>query len=114
MNLNITDTDLELIALKKENAELRAENERLKNGGWISVSERLPGPNTPVLVCFNLLEPIFCKNRKVEKYGLIEIDHIIEYPTDNFRWNDDTYHLATHWMPLPQPPENKEDKNGIH
>lgn len=74
---------------------------------WTSVRDRLPEPSKPVLVCFDLLESLIRRDRKIEKRGLIEIDYVIEYPTGNFRWNNSKYHLATHWMPLPEKPKEE-------
>ena len=51
---------------------------------WIPVTERLPERNTWVLA--------YCKYK----------DHVVDYVDINGLWS---YGNVTHWMPLPQPPE---------
>ena len=83
--------DLHIAELEARIAELEARQR------WIPVSERLPEDGAPVLVHFNVLN-----------------DVIVAYH-DSFHpswetggdWNyvDEKYDWATHWMPLPKPPE---------
>ncbi|EHU9124236.1 DUF551 domain-containing protein [Escherichia coli] len=68
--------------------------------GWISCSERMPEKNQNVLISVNfdssLVEPLICSAR---------------YTGSTFRRGDATIkpgngiEQATHWMPLPEPPE---------
>ena len=59
---------------------------------WISVKDRLPEPNTLVLVY-----------SKQGKYINLKTDYI----TCNGKWFYSF--LVTHWMPLPEPPESEGD-----
>lgn len=68
--------------------------------GWISCSERMPKKNQNVLISVNfdssLVEPLICSAR---------------YTGSTFRSGDATIkpgngiEQATHWMPLPEPPQ---------
>nr|WP_250219776.1 DUF551 domain-containing protein [Escherichia coli] len=68
--------------------------------GWISCSERMPEKNQNVLISINfdssLVEPLICSAR---------------YTGSTFRRGDATIkpgngiEQATHWMPLPEPPQ---------
>ncbi|EBW2208988.1 TPA: DUF551 domain-containing protein [Salmonella enterica] len=68
--------------------------------GWISCSERMPEKNKNVLISVNfdssLVEPLICSAR---------------YTGSTFRRGDVTVkpgnsiEQATHWMPLPEPPQ---------
>lgn len=58
---------------------------------WISVKDRLPAPNTWVLVY-----------AKQGSYMNLRIDYIC-----NGRWFFSM--MVTHWMPLPEPPESESD-----
>lgn len=71
---------------------------------WISVEDRLPEDGIPVLVSFDLLEPCFKKDRRVEKRGLIGIKRYYQHNPHYYTWEDTEYHLVTHWMHLPQAP----------
>ncbi|HBJ1131946.1 TPA: DUF551 domain-containing protein [Escherichia coli] len=69
--------------------------------GWISCSERMPEKNQNVLISVNfdssLVEPLICSAR---------------YTGSTFRRVDATIkpgngiEQATHWMPLPEPPQH--------
>ncbi|HDK1043577.1 TPA: ead/Ea22-like family protein [Escherichia coli] len=103
----------ELEAAKKRIAELEAEpvsqtyklnelsgNSQVIPDGWISCSERMPEKNQNVLISVNfdssLVEPLICSAR---------------YTGSTFRRGDVTIkpgnsiEQATHWMPLPEPPQ---------
>lgn len=68
--------------------------------GWISCSERMPEKNKNLLISVNfdssLVEPLICSAR---------------YTGSTFRRGDATIkpgngiEQATHWMPLPEPPQ---------
>ena len=104
---------VELEAAKKRIAELEAEpvsqtyklnelsgNSPVTPDGWISCSERMPEKNQNVLISVNfdsdLVEPLICSAR---------------YTGSTFRRGDVTVRpgngieQATHWMPLPEPPQ---------
>ena len=103
----------ELETAKKRIAELEAEpvsqtcklnepsgNSPVTPDGWISCSERMPEKNQNVLISVNfdssLVEPLICSAR---------------YTGSTFRRGDVTVkpgngiEQATHWMPLPEPPQ---------
>ncbi|EKI2868622.1 DUF551 domain-containing protein, partial [Escherichia coli] len=73
--------------------------------GWISCSERMPEKNQNVLISVNfdssLVEPLICSAR---------------YTGSTFRRGDATIkpgngiEQATHWMPLPEPPQGVNDE----
>lgn len=77
-----------------------AVNSPVTPDGWISCSERMPEKNQNVLISVNfdssLVEPLICSAR---------------YTGSTFRRGDATIkpgngiEQATHWMPLPEPPQ---------
>lgn len=84
------------LSLTSETMELRE-----KNGGWISVKERLPEDGQLVLIFSHTVSP--AKYRKDEnEFGRYPNhtpqDRALHYYFDN----------VTHWQPLPTPPS--EDK----
>ncbi|HCP8129586.1 TPA: ead/Ea22-like family protein [Escherichia coli] len=104
---------VELEAAKKRIAELEAEpvsqtyklnelsgNSPVTPDGWISCNDRMPEKNQNVLISVNfdssLVEPLICSAR---------------YTGSTFRRGDATIkpgngiEQATHWMPLPEPPQ---------
>lgn len=58
------------------------------NNGWIKCSERLPKPNTRVLICNRDKEVGCALYQELLGFGYIPL-----------------YGEVTHWQPLPQPPE---------
>ena len=111
--LTVGKLRFELEAAKKRIAELEAEpvsqtyklnqlsgNSPVTPDGWISCSERMPEKNQNVLISVNfdsdLVEPLICSAR---------------YTGSTFRRGDVTVRpgngieQATHWMPLPEPPQ---------
>ncbi|HGU5030854.1 TPA: DUF551 domain-containing protein [Escherichia coli 88817 (10j)] len=111
--LTVGKLRFELEAAKKRIAELEAEpvsqtyklnepsgNSPVTPDGWISCSERMPEKNQNVLISVNfdssLVEPLICSAR---------------YTGSTFRRGDATIkpgngiEQATHWMPLPEPPQ---------
>lgn len=108
----------ELETAKKRIAELEAEpvsqtcklndpsgNSPVTPDGWISCSERMPKKNQNVLISVNfdsdLVEPLICSAR---------------YTGSTFRRGQATIkpgngiEQATHWMPLPEPPQGVNDE----
>ena len=92
----MTEKDLLIQDLRRENAELRARVPQ-----WISVNDRLPEPFTPVLVY-----------RK--SFGTLpsytSIDKMVLWNDDTQVWTDEikTWKaVTTHWMPLPEPPKGE-------
>ncbi|EPS0103362.1 DUF551 domain-containing protein [Escherichia coli] len=79
---------------------VQAGNYPVTPDGWISCSERMPEKNQNVLISVNfdssLVEPLICSAR---------------YTGSTFRRGDATIkpgngiEQATHWMPLPEPPQ---------
>ena len=72
---------------------LRSMSETTKPG-WISVKERLPNFGIPVLICWDgytdiaeYLCGMVCPKWRTQHYGTIDLTSV------------------THWMPLPEPPE---------
>ncbi|EFC7755061.1 DUF551 domain-containing protein [Escherichia coli] len=109
----LRDKQALLEASEKRIAELEAEpvsqtyklnelsgNSPVTPDGWISCSERMPEKNQNVLISVNfdssLVEPLICSAR---------------YTGSTFRRGDATIkpgngiEQATHWMPLPEPPQ---------
>ena len=71
--------------------------------GWISVGDRLPEDETPVLIIFN--GEIVIGERRWDNPGFEDTYKAFWYwddPTDDGQdWGRDE---VTHWMPLPKPP----------
>lgn len=111
--LTVGKLRVELEAAKKRIAELEAEpvsqtyklnelsgNSPVTPDGWISCSERMPEKGQNVLISVNfdssLVEPLICSAR---------------YTGSTFRRGEATIkpgngiEQATHWMPLPEPPQ---------
>ena len=92
----MTEKDLLIQDLRRENAELRARVPQ-----WISINDRLPEPFTPVLVyrkSFGTLP------------SYISIDKMVLWNDDTQVWTDEikTWKaVTTHWMPLPEPPKGE-------
>lgn len=68
---------------------------------WISVSERLPEPETDVLVAFDDGE-ITSLWQDWKNVTVTENNDPLEYTVDILSGK---YHTVTHWMPLPEPPK---------
>lgn len=84
--------------------------------GWISVNDRLPEPETPVLAIVNGYDGILTVERRWETCN----PYIEGYFEDFLYWdwvdNDgqDLEGLITHWMPLPEAPADDENTHKLH
>ena len=88
----MTEKDLIIQDLRRENAELRARVSK-----WISVDDRLPEPFVSVLVHMPGEEPC-----PTVREGFISNDGI--WQSAMFRREPGE---VTHWKPMPQPPKGE-------
>ena len=88
----MTEKDLMIQDLRRENAELRARVPK-----WISVNDRLPEPFVSVLVHMPGEEPC-----PTVREGFISNDGI--WQSAMFRREPGE---VTHWKPMPQPPKGE-------
>ena len=95
----MTEKDLIIQDLRRENAELRASAPK-----WISVKDRLP----------DNIEHDWVLAQVVEDNGYMHIPKVMEYRQSKNDWFEETYDwiskhngafTVTHWMPLPLAPE---------
>lgn len=70
---------------------------------WIPVTERLPKPETEVMVAFDDGE-VWAVWQNWELYG--DGENPFAYAKDA-EWK--AWHTVTHWMPLPEPPKEEYD-----
>ena len=94
----MTEKDLLIQDLRRENAELRARMQE-----WISVTERLPDNK----------EHDWVLAQVVEDNGYMHIPKVMEYRQSKNDWFEETYgwlsehngaFTVTHWMPIPPEP----------
>ena len=94
----MTEKDLIIQDLRRENAELRARVPK-----WISVTERLPDNK----------EHDWVLAQVVEDNGYMHIPKVMEYRQSKNDWFEETYgwlsehngaFTVTHWMPIPPEP----------
>ena len=94
----MTEKDLIIQDLRRENAELRARVPQ-----WISVTERLPDNK----------EHDWVLAQVVEDNGYMHIPKVMEYRQSKNDWFEETYgwlsehngaFTVTHWMPIPPEP----------
>ena len=85
----MTEKDLIIQDLRRENAELRARVPK-----WISVDERLPEEKVNCIVHY---KHAYCDNDDYWEIG------ICFYDGEKFKM--DLSYKVTHWMPLPKPPK---------
>jgi hypothetical protein len=81
---------------------------------WISVKDRMPEPYDSVLVYSNChLNKDCCWHVAFYSDGNDEWLIQLDYPENSFKEKNlgaVSISLVTHWMPLPEPPEEKEDE----
>lgn len=94
----MTEKDLIIQDLRRENAELRARVQE-----WIPVTERLPDNKEHDWVLAQI----------VEDNGYMHIPKVMEYRQSKNDWFEETYgwlsehngaFTVTHWMPIPPEP----------
>lgn len=94
----MTEKDLIIQDLRRENAELRARMQE-----WIPVTERLPDNKEHDWVLAQI----------VEDNGYMHIPKVMEYRQSKNDWFEETYgwlsehngaFTVTHWMPIPPEP----------
>ena len=88
----MTEKDLIIQDLRRENAELRARVQE-----WISVDDRLPEPYVSVLVNMPGEKPF-----RTVREGFISNDGIWQSAMIRREPGE-----VTHWMPLPEPPKGE-------
>ena len=104
----MTEKDLIIQDLRRENAELRARVPQ-----WISVEDRLPEEDGKYLAtsiyfggdpCIDTLS--FAKNGEtIDEYEFAGQKNIWYFY--DFGYGDVSTEYVTHWMPLPQPPKGE-------
>lgn len=88
--LYVVSKEMAAIALEA----LREQEQR----GWVSVEERLPGT-----------ERVLITNGEFVKEGYRRPDGVWKYgKEEHMRWERLSCHPVTHWMPLPEPPEEQK------
>ena len=86
----MTEKDLIIQDLRRENAELRARVQE-----WISVDDRLPEPFTSVLACIPSEIPLPTVH---ESYIADHGAWVCILTAERYKFGE-----VTHWMPLPHP-----------
>ena len=87
----MTEKDLIIQDLRRENAELRARVPK-----WISVNDRLPKEK---VICIVYYKHAYCDNDGYWTIG------ICFYDGEKFQMH--CAYKVTHWMPLPEPPKGE-------
>ena len=64
---------------------------------WIPVSERLPEQHSSVIVY-----------RKTKRFSMLHYSNALGFHFYDSEWGDVTVDDVTHWMPLPEPPKEKD------
>ncbi|WP_391529844.1 DUF551 domain-containing protein [Photorhabdus akhurstii] len=76
---------------------------------WIKCSDSLPEIDTPVLAGYFGYKGKFflgCYARTISDYETNEWCWSLCEDFGEGDWTEDDYYSITHWMPLPQPPED--------
>ena len=92
-----TDLEADYMILKAENEQLKAARR------WISVNEKLPEHDVPVLVTY-----ISYIDKKPYSDGVATWSLELNGYNGGWLWSLDDSEVEveiTHWMPLPEPPE---------
>lgn len=94
----MTEKDLLIQDLRRENAELRARVPQ-----WISVKDRLPDKTGRYLVLKNRIAPDYLGGNRTDIIILrFFVDKGFRIPTHIPAWiNKEINEEVTHWMPLP-------------
>lgn len=80
-----------------------------KHGRWISVKDRLPEADTPVLVTYlGYTDGI----ARTDGIGTIRWGVWCWYESEDHDNDEEITVRITHWMPLPEPPEEEAHTNG--
>lgn len=87
----------------KYKPSLEAWNRRTKQAGWIKTSEQMPEAYNPVLLYHRLYKEI-CIGYWRARTGLWWIFNYGAYSDKD---------VITHWMPLPELPEEVEERNHL-
>ena len=94
----MTEKDLIIQDLRRENAELRARVQE-----WISVKDRLPDKTGRYLAVKKRIAPYYLGGNKTDAVILrFFVDKGFRMPTHIPDWiNEEINEEVTHWMPLP-------------
>ena len=100
----MTEKDLMIQDLRRENAELRARVQE-----WISVDDRLPDKTGQYLVLKNRIAPDCLGGNRTDIVILrFFVDKGFRMPIHIPDWiNEEIDEEVTRWMPIPQPPKGE-------
>lgn len=94
-------TDRAADRIEKQDAEIKALRDKVPE--WIPVSERLPEPEKMVLLIVS---------GKIKNISFVDAYDLGEFDTDEGwileMWPEWKDHKVTHWMPLPELPEEEK------
>ena len=93
----MTEKDLIIQDLRRENAKLRARVQE-----WISVDDRFPEEKANCIVYY---QHAYCDNDDYWAIGMCF------YDGEKFQF--DQAYKVTHWMPTPQPPKGVNDAESV-
>lgn len=109
--INCMDTlgNAQLEAALDVAAEALRERIERRNGGWISVKDRLPDTNGRYLVSLGTVAPESLGGNSTRIRIIRYIDGEWKCPVHLPTWiNEEITQEVTHWQPLPQPPQKGE------
>ena len=96
----LAEVEEKLTSVEEENAQLKAEIDDLKEKNrWIPVSERQPESNRRVIF-ISLEGTVYC--------GMHQ-SSVPQWVADGCYFHSSWYKFVTHWMPLPEPPQEVEE-----